>query len=360
MRRIIIIFAALIFLISAQASAQSCYLSSECSGEQWCINKTCADSTEPLTECEGEDDCYHHYTCISGVCKPDGIYCENDNGHGIENVTFGMTTCLSGIGVEWMADMECMPGTDGCSIPSLEEMTTAEREDKFGACIDSLERECEAPPTPEDICSDETLKLCTDWVLFVEAASEACETEWQSGATPEGASNVSVSDTDEATAIGGVDNATRIDTAEAEGNSPQINGLYNLRGLDGGATPYRVVNCCEAIEDGVEDKEVYETFMACTTGLTTNDCAEIEACGAEMAQNADGYANGAPFEAREDDTSGGAKVEDEDQTVGLDEGDDADGESTNATDDNTSGGGDSGCSIIHPGSAIGSVLQLIL
>ena len=363
MVRTIISLQALFFLIAFNAWAQSCYLSSECANEQWCINKTCTDSNEPLTVCEKQRDCVHHFECISGVCKPDGIYCENDYGYGIENVNFGLTSCDSGIAAEWMADIDCEPGSEGCSVPGIEDRAPTELKKISDVCVASLKRECEAPPIPEDMCSTETLGLCTDWVLFVGAAASSCEDVWTSSAVE--TNNTSSIDTDVAAPSRDTEEMFGDDTGDAQARGINISGLYNnMRGLSGSASPYSVVHCCEAIENDAAEIEMYEEFLDCTSGLAVDDCEEIEACRREIMRNYGWNSNATLPNAMEDDTladtPAGAKNDDESVTVGMDSGEESDGESTNATDGSVTGELDTGCSMALPASTIGSLLHLIL
>lgn len=311
MRYIQVFIQAAAVLFAANGFAQDCYLSTECDGDAICVNKTCAVPDGKQATCDSNDDCESEYFCESDVCKPDGVACQNDDGFGIENVTFGLAACEVGMQSKWMADMDCMPGADGCAIPSLDQMTTAELEDEYQDCMTHLEDACDIDvPNPEDVCDSDWLDTCTDYVTRIEDFQSVCA---------------------EDKGMGGGD------------DSVSVSNLYSLPkmyGLTAEQTDFHIGLCCEDFKDN-SDWDYLEAVVDCMDGLSSDDCDGALACN-DITPNGDGTFG-------KDDNAD-------------DVADDNDEENENSPSASSQSGGanDSGCSLVHPATPPGTLLGLLL
>jgi hypothetical protein len=300
MRYVLFSIQAVAILFATNAFAQECYLSTECDGDAICVNKVCAMPEVQQATCDSNDDCEWTYFCESDVCKPDGVACQNDDGFGIENVTFGLAACSVGSNSQWMADMECMPGTDGCDIPSLEQMTTAELEDEYQDCMTHLTDACDIDvPEPEDVCDSDLLDVCTDYVTLIEDFQSVCSEE---------------------RVMGGGDDAV------------QVSNLYafpRFQGLSGDKTDYQIVLCCEEFGDDSQKDDI-EAASDCMDGLSADDCDGVWDCMDRAPNGDDSY--GADDEGEQNEKGGSA----------------------------SRGDSNSGCSLVNPGSPVGSLFELLL
>lgn len=361
-----ILFAA-VFAITTQASAQSCYLSSQCDGDELCANKLCAAPVLALETCTAETDCDYQETCDDGFCKPDGVQCSTETGEGVVRMDGGEITCQDGSGTGWATDMECIPDVEGepCTLPEITDLTDAELDMLYQNCITYLSSSCgEEIPVPEEVCSPEALQTCTDWVIFKEQVLENCEDIWGDVQTEnpnptDTDETIGTPDTDENMEIGGTPDSGSASSGSDDAEVPQISGLFGARGLAATANPWHVADCCEDMDadDGDEQVEMLQTLGACTAGLAPSECDAIRDCMEDVFGEM-GYDGG---ETISDNTDGESKDSDEPTDPVNNSQDDKDGLESDNAGTRAEGGSssDSGCSISNPGRSIGSLLSLI-
>ncbi|MBN2719065.1 MAG: hypothetical protein JXX14_24670 [Deltaproteobacteria bacterium] len=355
---------AAIFVISAvasQAKAEPCQLSDECDAGEFCVNLECAVPNAKISECGDSLDCDHMFTCISGICKPDGVYCETVTGWEVIWATGSSLTCMDGMGTGSAStsvgtDMDCSGECDPATSVDLPNIEVADLQEQ---CLTEVEHTCGSEiPVPQEVCAPDALKICTDWLMLAAEIAANCEDEFSNSTSG-----------NEETPIGdGGDMGWETDTdmvveedmgGGASGKGTAVAGIISMRGLESTVSPWALVDCCDGLAD--EDAAVITGFVDCINETSTSDCDAIWACYEENSENLDNIFGGYETEKGMDGGEANGDVDntsaprDEDVVVAGDgqAADDADG----ATD---GGSSDSGCTFVSPGALGTSLLSILL
>ncbi|MBN2339889.1 MAG: hypothetical protein JXX29_12065 [Deltaproteobacteria bacterium] len=314
MRWIQYIVSAGVFLMGGSVMAQTCYFSTECDGNQICMDTQCQDSSEPQTVCDDAGDgaeCDYDEICDGGVCKPDGVACSSETGTAVISATMESVMCASG------------SGYGSSSASSSGEVPEVSGDELYVQCVAAVSMECgDEVPVPSEECSAESLVTCTDWVLLLQEIETNCETYFQ-----EHGDDVSVQTGE--TSTDGV--------ADTDMDAPELNGAPMV-GLADEANVWMVVECCRDLDSGdTEYVDELGNLFECLSRIESTDCEGAMEC--------------------EDTYFGGS----DDGTVTLDE---ENSDSTGQATDTTRADGDStdsdSCNVVNPGAGDSSLLRLIL
>jgi hypothetical protein len=358
-----VLFAALA-AFTTRVAAESCHLSTACSGEEICINQECALPPGNLESCAAGENCEWEETCHDGYCKPIGVSCSNVAGSGHLRVSGGEINCMSGDGTGWENGMNCNSDDDtvNCVPPDINDLADMELEAMYEKCVTDLVNNCGAEtPDPEEICSPEALQICTDWSAFIAEVDANCEDKWEivTVERPSGY-NDSADDSGDGDADSGDGDEDGASEEPVDSNSessgsedeiPRISGLFAARGLAATANPWFIAECCDAMADEDESEEIQMIqgmIESCAAELSASDCDSFEMC-------VDRYYEENGVSLGDSSISSNGK-DDRDGTDEL-----AQEAGSQATDSPTgdSSTNESGCSIAHIYQPIMSLLSLI-
>jgi len=308
------------------SAAEECYRSTECEADLVCINLSCAASEVPLAECAAEADCSYHEICDQGVCKPDGVMCANDYGQCVEASEWSTCECDSGMGMGGESGCD----GDGCQIDVIPD------DELYQMCDEEVDNLCEAPPDINEVCTEEQIASCTEWLSMYERFEETCvgnivdipiedtdvtdvsdsdgdmDTEAEGEADcPVGLNGcpctaaatcgsglacvagvcVFVDDTDgsadaDADADADGDADADLDSMGTDNDATADSDGSAEAPASGGAQEYSpdasdIAECCEELTEiaaDAEEQAAFEDFINCMTALDPDDCEGFESC----------------------------------------------------------------------------------
>ncbi|MBN2717614.1 MAG: hypothetical protein JXX14_17310, partial [Deltaproteobacteria bacterium] len=251
--------------------------------------------------------------------------------------------------------------------PGNDDLTSVELAEMYQQCVDRVASTCgDEVPVPAEVCSPESLKMCTDWYLYMTALEATCNDVWD-----DMAGSATIDDDQSVPYEGTTEPDVPPVSGQGDGSSSSddtiiISGLYPMRGLADPADPWVVTACCEELDGDSRNVDMYQDIQVCTGNLTSTDCAAIFDCLAEAAESrqdidygenrvmntADEESNTASDPLQGDGAGSSDGVRDLEGAA-----DDAD----DIADDETSGSSkDSGCAITTPGQTGISLLSLLL
>ncbi len=233
---------------ATDASAQTCYRSTECEGAQICMDLQCVTPSIALSECEGLKGCDWLEECDQGYCKPIGVSCSNEYGQCSIDSNNSSCSCLSGDSMEGAGDY------DGEGTPEV-----IADEVLYEMCTEAVEMMCEAPPDVEEFCAPDQITQCEAILTQIYTLEETCESD-----------DTVVDETD-------IPDDYKQDTSYEDMDEPPPPASAQIQE---GFSPWEIVDCCEYLQE-IEEEEEEESeseMLDCIMALEPDDCEGMEAC----------------------------------------------------------------------------------